>query len=100
MWVMRTDHKSMKVPIEVCKKNNTDLDGDEDWGCVPASEDAIEETIAAGTESILEQVTVIVSVAGGDPSIDPTMYSTMPLEDMATHPGGRLYELLMLKPSV
>lgn len=48
--------------------------------------------------NILESVEQIVVESGGDIKIDPVMYSTMPLEEMENHPGGRMYELLMLKP--
>jgi hypothetical protein len=43
-------------------------------------------------------MTRLVNEAGGDPTVDPAMYTTMPLEDMINHPGGEMYETLMLKP--
>jgi hypothetical protein len=96
---------SVRVPLETCNMNNTDFDGDETWMNKPMSQDAIREVEIAwervwnrsGVVNIKEKVTKIVTEAEGDPSIDPTMYSTMPLEDMIDHPGGELYDALMLK---
>ncbi len=97
---------SIRVPLDVCKLNNTDFDGDEAWLYKMASVDAIREAEMAwdriwseeGRESIYSRLVKTVGEAGGDPDIDPAMYTTMPLEDMIDHPGGEMYDLLMLKP--
>ncbi|KAM4067551.1 hypothetical protein HRG_001446 [Hirsutella rhossiliensis] len=97
---------STRVPLDVCKMNNTDFDGDEAWVYKMASGDAIKEMemawdrvwVKEGRTSIYSNLVRVVNEAGGDPSIDPAMYTTMPLEDMISHPGGEMYDLLMLKP--
>lgn len=97
---------STRVPLDVCSMNNTDFDGDEAWILKMLSEDAKVEAEKAwervwceeGRTSIYSDVVKFVNNAGGDPNIDPSMYTTMPLEDMIDHPGGKLYDLLMLKP--
>jgi len=97
---------SIRIPLEMCSRNNADFDGDEMYGIVPAtdaSSDELREALARAWNpnmitNILESVQEIVTDAGGDPMVDPTMYSTMPLEDMGSHPGGKMYDLLMLKP--
>lgn len=71
------------------------------------SRDAIREMQAAwdriwireGRRSIYSTVVEIIDEAGGDPEVDPAMYTTMPLEDMIDHPGGAMYDLLILKVS-
>ncbi|KAL9122247.1 MAG: hypothetical protein Q9187_001199 [Circinaria calcarea] len=108
MRVMRTtsNEHSMRVPLEVCKLNNTDFDGDEDWIYKPMTTDAIMETEEAfdrvwhksSIVDISARLDRLVLEAGGDTSIDGAMYTTMPLEDMLDHPGGEIYDTLMLKP--
>jgi hypothetical protein len=34
----------------------------------------------------------IVNKSGSDPDLDPAMCTTMPLEDMIDHPGGKIYD--------
>jgi hypothetical protein len=46
MRVLRTTDETMRVPIDVCSKNNTDFDGDEDWGLPPGSADAQDQVRA------------------------------------------------------
>lgn len=97
---------SIRITLEVCPKTNADFDGDEMYGIVPAGagsqkqldEEWINTWIKEKVTNICETVSDIITKSGGDPTIDPAMYSTMPLEDMETHPGGKMYELLMLKP--
>jgi hypothetical protein len=40
---------SIRIPLEVCPLTSLDIDGDEVWMRVPASQDAIEELDWAGT---------------------------------------------------
>lgn len=97
---------SMRVPLDVCKMNNTDFDGDEAWMYKPGSPDAVTELNSAwkrlwvdeGREGVCSKMFRLVQEAGGDPDVDPAMYTTMPLEDMINHPGGEMYNTLMLKP--
>jgi len=97
---------SARIPLEMCPRNNADFDGDEIYGIVPATDAAIEELLdglrrawnPSVITNIFETVKEIVSESASDITVDPVMYSTMPLEDMETHPGGKMYELLMLKP--
>lgn len=95
---------SIKISLETCPRNNADFDGDEMFGVVAASEASqkeLDDSLAEawdGVEDILGGVSRIVNDSGGDSTVDPAMYSTMPLEDMEEHPGGKMYELLMLKP--
>lgn len=95
---------SIRIPLEMCPRTNADFDGDEIYGIVPASEgsqkeaDEMMEKAWRGFDNIIDNVSKIVIESGGNPEVDPAMYTTMPLEDMETHPGGRIYELLMLKP--
>jgi hypothetical protein len=76
MRVRRTSDKTMRVPVDVCSKNNTDFDGDEDWFLVAGCSDAREQIERAlvrvwdGTESIFEKVGRLVDEAGGDSTID------------------------------
>ncbi|KAK5721414.1 hypothetical protein LTS12_027591, partial [Elasticomyces elasticus] len=84
------DEYSIRVPLETCKMNNTDFDGDELWLYKPMSQDAIKELEEAwdriwnesGVTNIKQRMGEIVLETGGDTSIDAAMYSTMPLEDM------------------
>ena len=105
MIVRMSDTDSMRVPLDICKLNNTDFDGDEDWGLACASEDAREQLFEAVERvwgdgaGIFEELTEIGREHGSDDTIDPAMYTTMPFEDMESHSGGRAYELLMLKPT-
>ncbi len=97
---------SVRVPLETCNMNNTDFDGDELWMYKPMSRDAVVELDReweriwnkTGIVNIKENLNKVVAESEGDTSIDPAMYTTMPLEDMIEHPGGELYDLLMLKP--
>lgn len=97
---------TIKITLEVCPLTNADFDGDEMFGVVAASESTEEEMEMRWNEqwcsnkvvNITEAVKKIALDSGADPDVDPAMYTTMPLEDMETHPGGKMYELLMLKP--
>ncbi|KAI0011446.1 hypothetical protein F4779DRAFT_615687 [Xylariaceae sp. FL0662B] len=96
---------STRVPLDVCNMNNTDFDGDEAWMFKMVTDDAISEMerawnriwVEEGRTSIYSRVTDIINKSASDPTIDPAMYTTMPLEDMIDHPGGEVYDLLMLK---
>lgn len=98
---------SKRVPLDVCKLNNADFDGDEAWMYKAGSKDAITELSAArdriwareGRTSIYFDVVKMVHDLGGDPNVHPLICTTMPLEEMIDHLGGKLYNLLMLKPS-
>lgn len=46
---------------------------------------------------IYPSIRFIVRKDGGDDDVDSAMYTTMPIEEMADHPGGEIYDLL--KPS-
>jgi hypothetical protein len=100
------DQSSVRVPLEMCSRNNVDFDGDEVWFKVPATKVGMEELDAAWVRvwgssrvtDVLKHTKSILSGKVSNDSIDPVMYSTMPLEDMESHPGGELYETLMLKP--
>ncbi|OAP54069.1 hypothetical protein AYL99_11603 [Fonsecaea erecta] len=48
--------------------------------------------------SIYSKMTRLINEASGDPTVDPAMYTTMPLDDMIDHPGGEMYDTWMLKP--
>lgn len=82
MLVERTSDKTMRVPVNVCSKNRTDFDEDEDWGLVPGSVDGqvqAREALARvwdASESIFEEVARLVEEAGGEPDVDPAMYPT------------------------
>lgn len=97
---------SAKIALDICPRNNADFDGDEIYGVVPATDASRKELIEAlkrawgpdMTSNFLSDVKKIVIENGGDPAVDPVMYTTMPLEDMETHPGGKIYNTLMLKP--
>ncbi|KAF4460187.1 hypothetical protein FALBO_13028 [Fusarium albosuccineum] len=101
-----TNDPSMRVPLDVCKMNNTDFDGDEAWMSKAGSPDAIKELTEAwkrvwmkeGRVSIATKVKNIAAEMGCDSSVDPAMYTTMPLDEMGDHPGGEIYDLYMLKP--
>ena len=100
------DQSSIRIPLEMCKLNNADFDGDECWFYVPMTVQGIDEVDRAwarvwGTgkvTNILSKVKLTLKGKVSNSMIDPVMYSTMPLEDMETHPGGDLYDTLMLKP--
>ena len=97
---------SIRIPLDLCKMNNADFDGDELWMQYPASRDAIEELKSAwhrvwvedGGEGVVSKLDRIICEAGGDNTVDPAIYTTMPLEDMVDHMGGDMYDTLMLKP--
>jgi hypothetical protein len=97
---------SIRIPLEMCPRNNADFDGDEMFGIVSATDASAEELREAlprawnpnNITNILESVHRIVIESGGDDMVDSVMYSTMPLDEMGSHPGGKMYDLLMLKP--
>ena len=108
MKVMRTmsnDH-SMRMPLNLCPRNNLDFDGDECWLYKPMIKDGIVKAEKAweriwnaeSDETIKEKMNRLVSLNGGRTDIDSAMYTTMPLEDMIDHEGGDMYDNLMLKP--
>ncbi|KAK5162655.1 uncharacterized protein LTR77_011261 [Saxophila tyrrhenica] len=104
--VTTNDEYSVRVPLETCNMNNTDFDGDELWQYKPMSRDAVAELDRewervwnrSGLVNIKKTLNEIMVESEADMSIDTVMYSTMPLEDMIEHPGGDVYDLLMLKP--
>lgn len=95
-----------RIPLDICSRNNADFDGDEIFGIVGGTEASKKEmydrVIPAWGEDlendIISRVKKIVIDNGGSDEVDPAMYTTMPLEDMETHPGGKIYDELMLKP--
>lgn len=100
-----TNHYSMKVPIDLCSLNNLDFDGDECWMYKPMTKDGIIEMEKAWTRiwgrtayrMIGERLESSVVAMDDSVNIDRAMYTTMPLEDMIEHPGGDIYDILMLK---
>lgn len=102
------DAKAVRAPIDLCRLNNLDFDGDELWFKVPGSEDAVEELDAAFDRiwseirntygSFYGRLMREVRLAGATEEVDPVLLTTMPLEDMVDHPGGPIYEAALLKP--
>ncbi len=110
MRVMRgaEGETSIRVPLEICSKNNGDFDGDEMFVLVPMSKAGIEEAERAmqrvwgtgTTEDILISLCRIVPRNQVRKWVDPAIYTTMTFKEMITHPGGKAYDLMMLKPKV
>ncbi|KAK2591527.1 hypothetical protein QQS21_010777 [Conoideocrella luteorostrata] len=89
---------STSVPLDVCSMNNTDFYGDEAWTIKEMEKACTRIWHEEGRVSIYSRLVKIIDESGGDPDVvDPAMYTTMPLEDMIDHPGGEMYNLLMLK---
>ena len=97
---------SVRVPLEVCKMNNADFDGDELWMLVPMSTIGFEETRRAwyrvwGDDRIISVFGAACALAcenGLERVLDPATLTTMTFEEMSQHPGGRMYDSMMLKP--
>ncbi|KAH7001766.1 hypothetical protein B0J12DRAFT_692613 [Macrophomina phaseolina] len=100
------DEDVCRIPLEVCSLTNADFDGDEGWHYMPASSEGSMEVEAAwnrvwgvnGVESLMTKVMRLTPATMDMDRLDRVIYSTMTLEEMGTHPGGELYETLMLKP--
>jgi len=97
---------SVRVPLETCRLNNTDFDGDELWMFVPMSLAGMSEANACWDriwnkkpiDYVLKNAYETAGENGIPNWIDPAMLTTMTLEEMSTHPGGKMYESMILKP--
>ena len=98
---------SARVAIDLCGLNNLDFDGDELWFYVPGSDLAVSEAnacmqsfwfaYAQSKPSFSANMRSNASLAGIAPAVDAAICTTMPLEDMATHSGGKVYDAALLK---
>lgn len=110
MLAMRSvpGESSMRVPLEICSKNNGDFDGDEMWVFVPMSRAGYLEAHLALQRvwcpsenlNVLGTMEAITNVDNNKLDVDPMMYTTMTFEEMVTHQGGEAYTVAMLKPKV
>ena len=99
---------SMRVPLEICSRNNGDFDGDEMWLLVPISRAAVLEAEArmnvVWSEAVVRDnrlsMWIIMTSNVSDETVDQMMYTTMIFDAMSTYKGGEIYNLAMLKPKV
>ena len=96
---------SVRVPLEICRLNNADFDGDELWMLVPMSLAGFAEVEEAWNrvwgsnliKSVFGPAYLMAMENEIDSEIDPAMLTTMTFEEMGSHPGGQMYESMMLK---
>ena len=97
---------SVQVPIEVCRLTNLDFDGDEVYMVVPmsgASERELDECwhrvwSSSEIRDVFACVRKVASDNWFDDSFDAAMLTTMTFEEMSKHPGGQMYDDMILKP--
>ena len=101
----QTNVNSVRIPLEVCPLTNADFDGDEMWMMAPMTAAGERELIEAwsrvwsvsGLRTIFASVTSVADANGIPDTVDPAMLTTMTFEEMGTHPGGKMYDDMILK---
>ncbi|KAI6986062.1 hypothetical protein KC359_g8917 [Hortaea werneckii] len=99
------DVSSVRICPESCIPTNADFDGDEVYMIPPASADSESELNDLWYERwqskiikpVFEPAKRIAKKNGLDDSFDPAMLSTMTFEEMSEHPGGEMYDSMILK---
>lgn len=97
---------SVGVPLEICRLTNADFDGDELWMLPPmseASERELEECWerqwgSGRIRSVFASVRKVSIDNRFGPEFDAAMLTTMTFEEMGSHPGGQMYDDMILKP--
>jgi hypothetical protein len=103
----REGEASVRVAIDFCDLNNLDFDGDELWFYVPGSDLAVAEATACmktfwdgyktAKAPFYARMRESARMVGIPAEVDSVICTTMPLEDMGTHAGGRVYDSALLK---
>ncbi len=97
---------SMGIPLQLCRLTNADFDGDEVWSLVPMTREGSEEAerrwheiwVENPPRPVFEDV-YHVAIENNIPScVDPAILTTMTFDEMSEHPGGPMYDSMLLKP--
>jgi hypothetical protein len=97
---------SVRTPLELCNLANLDFDGDEEWmwshmtlsGRIELEKRWDEFWIQDPPKPVFGDVYKVAVENGIDTRIDPAVLTTMTFKEMSEHPGGDMYESMLLKP--